>query len=356
MMMLTAGAACGNVNWCLGAAATTGASSAFIGNIFAQASVTLGAGSTVSGAISAGTGFVTLGAGAIATPCAVSFASSVPGCNCPNPVIIQPTLGGQSLPPGCYATTAAFTLTGTLTLSGAGTYSFTTPAALTTAASSIVALAGSSCANINWCVGAAANFGASSVFFGQVTAQSSITIGASAAITGGLTASNGVLTTGAGAVVTSCAVGFRSTLSACNCANPVAIPADLVGQTLAPGCYSSVTAFANTGTLTLNGAGVYSFSTPAAMTTAANSVMTLTGGASCANVNWCVDGAVTTGATSSFVGNIFTEGRLRWAPFQLCRERSPRRPGSLLSATMRSLLLVHLRLKPLCQVAIAPIH
>jgi hypothetical protein len=218
-------------------------------------------------------------------------------------------LGGQTLPPGCYAAVgnAAFGLTGNLILSGAGTYSFATPAAITTAASSSVLLInGAACSAVNWCIGAAATFGASSIFVGNVYTQQAITIGASVAIQGTLTAANAVITTGAGAVVSPCQPAFNVSLPAngCNCANPVSVPAQLGGQSLGPGCYAAVggAAFGLTGALNLNGAGSYTFSTPAAITTAANSIVTLAGGATCAKVFWCGGAAVTFGASSLFVG------------------------------------------------------
>ena len=48
---------------------------------------------------------------------------------------IPSELGGQTLMAGCYKSTAALGLTGTLTLNGGGEYVFVTPAAMAVAAS-----------------------------------------------------------------------------------------------------------------------------------------------------------------------------------------------------------------------------
>ncbi len=60
--------------------------------------------------------------------------------------------------------------------------------------------------------------------------------------------------------------------SICNNGQSQSIPAQLGGQTLAPGCYKSEddAAFGLTGTLVLRGDGQFVFNTPAALTTAAS--------------------------------------------------------------------------------------
>jgi hypothetical protein len=74
-----------------------------------------------------------------------------------------------------------------------------------------------------------------------------------------------------------------------------------------PGCYTSVGALNLTanGIVTLSGNGVYVFrSTGGAITTGANSVIQLAGGACAANVYWTAAGATTLGGASTFVGSI----------------------------------------------------
>jgi Ice-binding-like/Putative Ig domain len=60
----------GNVRWWTGDAATLGAGTAFIGNLFAHTNITLGAGASLSGRAFARTGSVTLDANAVSLCCA----------------------------------------------------------------------------------------------------------------------------------------------------------------------------------------------------------------------------------------------------------------------------------------------
>jgi len=106
-------------------------------------------------------------------------------------------------------------------------------------------------------------------------------------------------------------------LSSCNSLGAGAVNLDNVtGHTTGvytPGCYSSGGAMNITtgATTTLNGAGTYIFKSSAALTTAANSWVVLTNGASACDVFWIPTGATTIGAvtaastTPNFVGNIF---------------------------------------------------
>jgi signal peptidase I len=82
--------------------------------------------------------------------------------------------------------------------------------------------------------------------------------------------------------------------------------------TLKPGVYASTTgAFTPTGTLTLDADGDPSarfIFTASSLTTAANSVIRLTDGASAANVYWKIDGAASLGSPSTAVGTIIATG------------------------------------------------
>lgn len=76
--------------------------------------------------------------------------------------------------------------------------------------------------------------------------------------------------------------------------------------TFTPGCYSSTGAMdivAST-TVTLNGAGTYIFRPVGALTTGANSIVSLTGGATAFDVFWTPSAAVTLGANSTFKGTV----------------------------------------------------
>ncbi len=87
-----------------------------------------------------------------------------------------------------------------------------------------------------------------------------------------------------------------------------AIAGDLAGVTLSPGLYSAAGAVANTGTLTLDGGGdrnaVFVFQIGGALNMAAGANVTLTNGASAANVFWQVNGAAAVGAGVNFAGTL----------------------------------------------------
>ena len=79
---------------------------------------------------------------------------------------------------------------------------------------------------------------------------------------------------------------------------------DLGGATLAPGVYCYAGSISITGTLTLNGPGVYIFRTATTLNTTANSIVQLLGGATADNVSWVPVGPTTLGANSVFKGSI----------------------------------------------------
>jgi uncharacterized protein YjdB len=79
---------------------------------------------------------------------------------------------------------------------------------------------------------------------------------------------------------------------------------DLGGVTLTPGVYCYAGAINITGTLTLNGPGVYIFRTASTLNTTANSIVALIGGATADNVTWVPVGPTTLGANSVFKGSV----------------------------------------------------
>ena len=79
---------------------------------------------------------------------------------------------------------------------------------------------------------------------------------------------------------------------------------DLGGATLSPGVYCYAGAISITGTLTLNGPGVYIFRTQTTLNTTANSIVALNNGATAANVTWVPVGPTTLGANSVFKGSV----------------------------------------------------
>ena len=80
--------------------------------------------------------------------------------------------------------------------------------------------------------------------------------------------------------------------------------ADLGGKTLTPGLYKSATTMAITGTLTLDGAGVYIFQVGSALNVAVGGSVVLSGGATADNVFWQVGSSATLGTSADFKGTI----------------------------------------------------
>lgn len=67
-------------------------------------------------------------------------------------------------------------------------------------------------------------------------------------------------------------------------------------------CIDGAASIGGGGTITLNGAGTYIFRMDGALTTSANSVVTLAGGASTCDIWWTPTAATTLGANSTFAG------------------------------------------------------
>ena len=89
------------------------------------------------------------------------------------------------------------------------------------------------------------------------------------------------------------------------------LPADIGGETLAPGVYKTTSAQPSlgiTGNLTLSGSGTYIFQVVSTLTTAAgNSQVILAGGAQSANVFWQVGSSATLGTNTIFQGIIMAQ-------------------------------------------------
>ncbi|MEO8273841.1 MAG: ice-binding family protein [Chloroflexota bacterium] len=87
-------------------------------------------------------------------------------------------------------------------------------------------------------------------------------------------------------------------------ATPVTpVATELGGTTLTPGVYGSDT-LGLTGTLTLDGAGVYVFQASSTLITAPNSAVSLINGASACDIYWQVGSSATLNTTTRFKGTI----------------------------------------------------
>ena len=92
------------------------------------------------------------------------------------------------------------------------------------------------------------------------------------------------------------------------------LPADIGGETLAPGVYKTTSAQPSlgiTGDLTLSGNGVYIFQIVSTLTTAAtNSDVILSGGATAQDVFWQVGSSATLGTSTTFAGTIMAQASI----------------------------------------------
>jgi hypothetical protein len=79
---------------------------------------------------------------------------------------------------------------------------------------------------------------------------------------------------------------------------------NLGGKTLVPGVYCQTTAPTLTGTLTLNGSGVYIFQIGSTLVTASGARVVLIGGAQPCQVFWQVSSSATLATSTTFIGTI----------------------------------------------------
>ena len=84
----------------------------------------------------------------------------------------------------------------------------------------------------------------------------------------------------------------------------VTLSADLGGMTLVPGIYRYSSSAGLTGTLTLNGGGIYIFQIGSALTTASSSRVLLINGAQPCDIFWQIGSSATIGGSTAFVGTI----------------------------------------------------
>src|SRR5205085_5990326 len=103
----------------------------------------------------------------------------------PLPAAIPADIGGTTIVPGLYKAPVSLAITGNVTLAGAGVYIFQIPSTLTTAPGSHVILSGgATAANIFWQVGSSATLDTTSIFYGNILAQASITVKTGATLSG----------------------------------------------------------------------------------------------------------------------------------------------------------------------------
>jgi len=111
------------------------------------------------------------------------------------------------------------------------------------------------------------------------------------------------------------------------------LPADIGGETLAPGVYKTTSAQPSlgiTGNLTLAGNGVYIFQIVSTLTTAANnSDVILSGGATAEDVFWQVGSSATLGTTTTFAGTIMAQASVSLDTGAILNGRALARTGAV---------------------------
>jgi len=111
------------------------------------------------------------------------------------------------------------------------------------------------------------------------------------------------------------------------------LPADIGGETLAPGVYKTTSAQPSlgiTGDLTLSGDGVYIFQIVSSLTTAANnSDVILSGGATAQDVFWQVGSSATLGSTTTFAGTIMAQASVSLGTGAILNGRALARTGGV---------------------------
>jgi len=151
----------------------------------------------------------------------------------------------------------------------------------------------------------------------------------------GFTPSNYTGTLHAGDAVAQTAQGDLTTAYnyAAGVAGGAVLPADIGGETLAPGVYKTTSAQPSlgiTGNLTLAGSGVYIFQIVSTLTTAAtNSDVILSGGATSENVYWQVGSSATLGTTTTFAGTIMAQASISLGTGATLNGRALARTGAV---------------------------
>ncbi|MHB8602479.1 MAG: ice-binding family protein [Nitrosotalea sp.] len=173
--------------------------------------------------------------------------------------------------------------------------------------------------NYAFAAGTAPSLGTAGTF--GVLASSTITAASASTVNGDLGISPGIAITGpitvsgtkhvadatAAAAHTDATTAYNA-LQSQTC--DTTITSDLGGKTLTPGVYCSGSSMDLIGTLTLSGAGVYIFQMGSTLTTATDSNILLTGGATADNVFWQVGSSATFGTATSFVGTMIAQASI----------------------------------------------
>ena len=326
---LTNGAQAAHVFWQITGGVSTGASSFFVGTIMANGAITLGAGTQLIGrALSYGT--ITLADNTIRFTTALPSTVAIDGGAAVETKDVTPTITGTTnAATGAVMTIIVAGQTLSTTVSGDGTWSVTA-AALSAGTHTVTATvrdaagnAGTATQNLTIEINPAPVLLNTAGMF-SVLAGSNVVGTGTSILSGDLGVSPGTSITGfppgtAAAIHAGDPQAAQARSDFTSAYNDAAsrIPSseftgDQNGLTYHEGVHHTTAAFALTGTLTLDAQGdpnaVFIIQVDAALNTAAASHITLANGAQASNVYWQINGAVTTGASSTFAGTIMAAG------------------------------------------------
>jgi hypothetical protein len=323
------GAQASHVFWQVNGAAGLGASSFFSGTILATGGITLGASAQLIGrALTYGT--VTMSGNAVRFTAALPPTMTITGGTAATTKSATPTITGTTNAPA--ATTVTVRVDAqvfTTTVQSNGTWSVTA-AALTVGAHSVVAAVRDTAGNAgNASQALLVELNPAAVALGSAATYSVLGTGVTNTLVTHLTGDLGVSPSGSNGGLPPALVGgathvndgpalqaHTDLVAAYNNAaarTPTStFSGDQIGHTFHDGVYSTATAFALTGTMTLDGEGdpnaTFIFQIGAALNTAAASQVSLINGAQASHVYWQVVGATGIGGLSAFTGTILSAG------------------------------------------------
>ena len=110
---------------------------------------------------------------------------------------------------------------------------------------------------------------------------------------------------------------------------------NLGGKNLVPGVYCQTTAPSLTGTLTLNGSGVYIFQIGSTLVTASGARVVLIGGAQPCQIFWQVSSSATIATSTTFVGTIMASASIAMQTGATLNGRALARTGAVTLDTNR---------------------
>lgn len=143
-----------------------------------------------------------------------------------------------------------------------------------------------------------------------ITGRMALSPNTASSITGFPPATSGAVDAGNGAALQARNDATTAYTNAAGETPFVTLSADLGGMTLVPGIYRYSSSAGLTGTLTLNGGGIYIFQIGSTLTTASSSRVLLINGAQPCDIFWQIGSSATIGGGTAFVGTILAHASI----------------------------------------------